>query len=110
GQWMRAKLHLASVFQGNRKSANIHASPGVIRGIPVQVVYWPACHRAARVEDLCHQKRGGLKIIQRRGNSMTVGTMAPAAPKHTSSYMFRVIVAASIGNALEWFDLLVYGY
>ena len=26
-QWMRAKLHLASVFQGNRKSANIHASP-----------------------------------------------------------------------------------
>ncbi len=41
---------------------------------------------------------------------MTVGTMAPAAPKHTSSYMFRVIVAASIGNALEWFDLLVYGY
>jgi MFS transporter, MHS family, proline/betaine transporter len=41
---------------------------------------------------------------------MTVDTMAPAAPKHTSSYMFRVIVAASIGNALEWFDLLVYGY
>ena len=62
-QWMRAKLHLASVFQGNRKSANIHASPGVIRGIPVQVVYWPAYHRAARVEDPCHQKRGGLKII-----------------------------------------------
>jgi len=41
---------------------------------------------------------------------MIVGTMAPASPKHTSSYMFRVIVAASIGNALEWFDLLVYGY
>jgi len=41
---------------------------------------------------------------------MTVDTMAPDSPKHTSSYTFRVIVAASIGNALEWFDLLVYGY
>jgi hypothetical protein len=29
-------LHLASVLQESLKSANIHASSGVIRGIPVQ--------------------------------------------------------------------------
>jgi len=32
-------------------------------------------------------------------------TAAPARPSQT-----RVILAASIGNALEWFDFLIYGY
>ena len=35
--------------------------------------------------------------------------MALAATKETASTL-RTIAAASIGNALEWFDLLVYGY
>jgi MFS transporter, MHS family, proline/betaine transporter len=39
---------------------------------------------------------------------MTVGAFArPARAKPT---LTRVIVAASLGNALEWFDFLVYGY
>ncbi|MBI0385277.1 MFS transporter, partial [Streptomyces albiflaviniger] len=33
-------------------------------------------------------------------------TAAPEAPVKVR----RVIVAASIGNALEWFDILVYGF
>jgi MHS family proline/betaine transporter-like MFS transporter len=33
---------------------------------------------------------------------------APAA--RTSPHAWRVIVSASIGNALEWFDLVVYGF
>lgn len=33
-------------------------------------------------------------------------TVAPEAPVK----MHRVIIAASIGNALEWFDILVYGF
>src|ERR1044071_8635002 len=39
---------------------------------------------------------------------MSTGTVA-AAPQHRSS-TFRVLAAASIGNALEWYDILVYGY
>jgi MFS transporter, MHS family, proline/betaine transporter len=35
---------------------------------------------------------------------------APAYPEHTRWELFRLIGAASIGNALEWFDLLIYGY
>ncbi|CAM02060.1 MHS family proline/betaine transporter-like MFS transporter [Saccharopolyspora erythraea NRRL 2338] len=37
---------------------------------------------------------------------MTARTAAPEAPVKVR----RVIVAASIGNALEWFDILVYGF
>jgi len=33
---------------------------------------------------------------------------APGAPHRTST--FRILAAASIGNALEWYDILVYGY
>jgi MFS transporter, MHS family, proline/betaine transporter len=38
--------------------------------------------------------------------------MALSVPARPSSGFssFRIIAAASIGNALEWFDLLVYGY
>ncbi len=37
---------------------------------------------------------------------MTVANPARSA----SGGAARIIVAASIGNALEWFDLLIYGY
>lgn len=37
---------------------------------------------------------------------MTAQTVSPEAPVKTR----RVIIAASIGNALEWFDILVYGF
>jgi MFS transporter, MHS family, proline/betaine transporter len=33
-----------------------------------------------------------------------------AAPVRARSSLTRVIIAASLGNALEWFDFLVYGY
>ncbi|MGI8527403.1 MAG: MFS transporter [Pseudolabrys sp.] len=35
-------------------------------------------------------------------------TTAYRAPEKTST--FRILAAASIGNALEWYDILVYGY
>jgi MHS family proline/betaine transporter-like MFS transporter len=35
---------------------------------------------------------------------------ALALPAHAKPTLTRVIVAASLGNALEWFDFLVYGY
>ena len=35
---------------------------------------------------------------------------ALALPAHARPTLTRVIVAASLGNALEWFDFLVYGY
>jgi MFS transporter, MHS family, proline/betaine transporter len=38
---------------------------------------------------------------------MTVASTARAAARSSSA---RIITAASIGNALEWFDLLIYGY
>ena len=41
---------------------------------------------------------------------MTAHTLADPHDRHSTSYMVRVIAAASIGNALEWFDLLIYGY
>ena len=40
-------------------------------------------------------------------NTSTTGSVAPA---HTPRHMYRLVIAASLGNALEWFDLLVYGY
>jgi len=41
---------------------------------------------------------------------MSVGTLTATPQKDWAPYMVRVIAAASIGNALEWFDLLIYGY
>ncbi|MFT4436918.1 MFS transporter [Caballeronia sp. 15715] len=38
----------------------------------------------------------------------SVATVLPAARRHVSIY--RLIVATSIGNALEFYDLVVYGY
>jgi MHS family proline/betaine transporter-like MFS transporter len=40
---------------------------------------------------------------------MTADAFAPPAFR-TKPSLTRVIVAASLGNALEWFDFLVYGY
>jgi MFS family permease len=39
---------------------------------------------------------------------MSATTMAAKASHQTST--FKVLAAASIGNALEWYDILVYGY
>ena len=39
---------------------------------------------------------------------MTAAAFAP--PARARPTLTRVIVAASLGNALEWFDFLVYGY
>jgi MFS transporter, MHS family, proline/betaine transporter len=40
---------------------------------------------------------------------MTIESLAPsAAPTRPS--LTRIIIAASLGNALEWFDFLVYGF
>ncbi len=41
---------------------------------------------------------------------MSPSTSTRSAPAPASSHLYRVIAAGSIGNALEWFDLLVYGY
>jgi MFS transporter, MHS family, proline/betaine transporter len=40
---------------------------------------------------------------------MTAASLAPPAGRARAS-LTRVIIAASIGNAMEWFDFLVYGY
>ena len=41
---------------------------------------------------------------------MSTSTSLNPAPARASSHLYRVIAAGSIGNALEWFDILVYGY
>lgn len=45
-------------------------------------------------------------------NTTSTTLAGTAAPSHTSHtpHASRVIVSASIGNALEWFDLVVYGF
>ncbi len=37
-------------------------------------------------------------------------TTTVADEAHERSGMFKILAAAAIGNALEWFDILVYGY
>src|SRR5258708_33940813 len=39
---------------------------------------------------------------------MSTTAIAAKAPHQSST--FKVLAAASIGNALEWYDILVYGY
>jgi MFS transporter, MHS family, proline/betaine transporter len=41
---------------------------------------------------------------------MTTETTANSTPSRARPSATRVIIAASIGNALEWFDFLIYGY
>src|SRR5437764_15352214 len=40
---------------------------------------------------------------------MTADTLPTASPA-TPPSMYRMIVAATIGNVLEWFDFVVYGF
>src|ERR1700741_1802324 len=40
---------------------------------------------------------------------MTADALTPSAVRAKPT-LTRVIVAASLGNAMEWFDFLVYGY
>src|SRR5204863_8556718 len=40
---------------------------------------------------------------------MTADTLPTASPA-TPASMYRMIVAATIGNVLEWFDFVVYGF
>ncbi|VVE09027.1 MFS transporter [Pandoraea terrigena] len=42
--------------------------------------------------------------------SASAAPNATASAGRTSPHAWRVIVSASIGNALEWFDLVVYGF
>ncbi|VVE87231.1 MFS transporter [Pandoraea bronchicola] len=42
--------------------------------------------------------------------SASTAPNATAASARTTPHAWRVIVSASIGNALEWFDLVVYGF
>jgi MHS family proline/betaine transporter-like MFS transporter len=41
---------------------------------------------------------------------MSSTAITQATPAPSSSGTIRVIAAASIGNALEWYDILIYGY
>src|SRR5208337_5345434 len=41
---------------------------------------------------------------------MSMNSTTVSAPAQKPAHMFQLIAAASIGNALEWFDLLIYGY
>src|SRR5581483_3407558 len=41
---------------------------------------------------------------------MTATVSTPHDVAHSPQQVRRIIAAASIGNALEWFDILVFGY
>jgi MHS family proline/betaine transporter-like MFS transporter len=41
---------------------------------------------------------------------MSTSTLPAAAARPSAAKVHRIILAASIGNALEWFDLVVYGF
>lgn len=41
---------------------------------------------------------------------MSMNSTTVSAPAQKPAHMYQLIAAASIGNALEWFDLLIYGY
>jgi MFS transporter, MHS family, proline/betaine transporter len=41
---------------------------------------------------------------------MSVSSSTVPAAAQGSSHLYRIIAAGSIGNALEWYDILVYGY
>jgi MFS transporter, MHS family, proline/betaine transporter len=41
---------------------------------------------------------------------MSVSSPAAPASARPSSQLYRIIAAGSIGNALEWYDLILYGY
>src|SRR5579859_1059944 len=41
---------------------------------------------------------------------MSTSTLQASAARPSAAKVHRIILAASIGNALEWFDLVVYGF
>jgi MHS family proline/betaine transporter-like MFS transporter len=41
---------------------------------------------------------------------MSTSTLQASAARPSATKVHRIILAASIGNALEWFDLVVYGF
>lgn len=48
-----------------------------------------------------------MTAVSASGSSNS-GAAASAAP--ASRHPWRAVISASIGNALEWFDLVVYGF
>jgi MHS family proline/betaine transporter-like MFS transporter len=49
----------------------------------------------------------GLVLLHGRSGAMTATTSAGSL---SQSQRWRAVIAASIGNALEWFDFVVYGF
>ncbi|WP_439891927.1 MFS transporter [Ralstonia sp. 25C] len=41
---------------------------------------------------------------------LTASAAAPSHPPLTSAHARRIVISSSIGNALEWYDFLVYGF
>jgi MHS family proline/betaine transporter-like MFS transporter len=41
---------------------------------------------------------------------MSTSTTPNVMPTPSSWHLYRLVLAASLGNALEWFDILIYGY
>ena len=41
---------------------------------------------------------------------MITSTLSASASRPSATKVHRIILAASIGNSLEWFDLVVYGF
>src|SRR6266566_2967435 len=66
----------------------------------------------AREPISCHCRRSGKRTKARIGRSarMATDTLAPQAASPAPPSMHRMIVAAMIGNVLEWFDFVVYGF
>src|SRR5438477_4394069 len=66
----------------------------------------------AREPISCHCCRSGKRTKARIGRSarMATDTLAPQTASPAPPSMHRMIVAAMIGNVLEWFDFVVYGF
>src|SRR5437016_11814731 len=66
----------------------------------------------ARVPISCDCCRSGKRTKARIGRSarMATDTLAPQTASPAPPSMHRMIVAAMIGNVLEWFDFVVYGF
>src|SRR5437763_3991620 len=66
----------------------------------------------AREPISCDCCRSGKRTKARIGRSarMATDTLAPQTASPAPPSMHRMIVAAMIGNVLEWFDFVVYGF